>query len=255
MKARFLIVPCLLAACSATAPGSARTNVGLARTRLDVSKFQPGEERDSIVKQIGEPDVVSDQAQDNGEKCEVYTVDTTGQKTFRRRATPGLGPMVVFGYYYMPPNRWSLDPNHLVVVCYKNEKLIRVIAKPCPSAACANAPSSPSLRAPAASTTGKSTSTSPISPNRSRSDEHRLLTGDRLLHSAVLAASRNGDHLGDHLPKTLRFPAMTNRFLILGSRFSSFPAQATALRSATGVPNQSGAPQAGKMSPSRQRTS
>ena len=34
-----------------------------------------------------------------------------------------------------------------------------------------------------------------------QSDEHRLLTDDGLLHLASLAARRNGDHFGDHLPE------------------------------------------------------
>lgn len=160
MKTRFLIVPCLLAACSATPPQSPPTNVAFAPTRVDVSKFQSGEERDSVVKEIGEPDVVSDQ--DNGDRCEMYRVDSTAQGTFRPRPTPGLGPIIVFGNYYIPPNRWNgVDLNHHVVVCYKNEKLVRVMANPCPSPACANAPSSPGLRRAPAASAGKSAPTSP----------------------------------------------------------------------------------------------
>jgi len=168
MKTRLLLLSCLVAACSATSSASPPTSDAFAKTtiRMNVSKFQPGEERDSLVKEIGEPDLVSDQA--NGERREVYSVYKKGQETLRHRSTP-LGPkFYVFGDYYVPPNRWEgadLDLNHFVVLCYESEKLIRVIAKPCPSAACLNAPSSPNPgRAPAGLATGKSTP-SPSSQN------------------------------------------------------------------------------------------
>jgi hypothetical protein len=173
MKTRFLIVPCLLAACSATPPGSPPTSVAFApKTRVDVSKFQPGEDRDSIVNNIGEADWLT--YQDDGDRCDVYNVAARKQGIFRY--SPPRSPSMMMGYgqpgtYEVmggPPfDQWPLAAvrSH-VVLCYKNSKLVRLIADPCPSAACPT-PSSPALRPPpAASVTGKPTQTSPNSQNQ-----------------------------------------------------------------------------------------
>jgi hypothetical protein len=114
---------------------------------VDVSKFQLGEERDSVVKQIDEPDWVADQY--NRDRCEVYYLDTTAQGTFRHRVKPAVmgdnpqGAFVVPGAF--PPDWWNrvVVLNRGVVFCYKNEKLVRVMAKPCPSAACAQGSPTP----------------------------------------------------------------------------------------------------------------
>lgn len=148
MKARLLIALCLLAGCLATPLASLPARVGgPAATRVDVSKFQLGEERDSVVKQIDEPDWVADQY--NRDRCEVYYLDTTAQGTFRHRVKPAVmgdnpqGAFVVPGAF--PPDWWNrvVVLNRGVVFCYKNEKLVRVMAKPCPSAACAQGSPTP----------------------------------------------------------------------------------------------------------------
>jgi hypothetical protein len=84
VRLRLLVVlSCLLTACAAAPLASAPTNVSsgnpsIQKVVVNISQFRPGEERDSIVKEIGEPAIVSDQS--NGERCEVYAVQKVGQK-------------------------------------------------------------------------------------------------------------------------------------------------------------------------------
>lgn len=144
MKTQVLLLSCLLTACSAASPTSQPPGDAFEKKTIpmDISKFQPGDERDSLVKEIGEPDEVSDQA--NGEKCEVYFVKRNGQETLHDKMTPaGPGPFYGFGNYYNSPDGWQgIDLTHVVVLCYRKDKLVRALSKPCPSAACLNASSS-----------------------------------------------------------------------------------------------------------------
>jgi hypothetical protein len=85
----FLLLSCLLAACSPTLSGSPSLGVNFGPTRVEVSKFQPGETRDSVVEQIGEPEYVA--YQENGDRREVYSVDSTAQGSFCHRNAPPMG--------------------------------------------------------------------------------------------------------------------------------------------------------------------
>lgn len=155
MRRRLLLLSCLLAVCSA---GFSPTSTSLKEMRrLDLLEFQPGEKRDSLVKEIGEPDLVSDQA--NGEKCEAYAIQRYEQEAFHQKIMPrsvlatylrGGGDGGIAGAGYNPyqgnsPLLWQgLDLNRAVVLCYRKEELVRVLSKSCPSRwACSDPPSSP----------------------------------------------------------------------------------------------------------------
>src|SRR5260370_38601905 len=94
MKAQFLVALSLVLGCSATPPAKPPARVpstyilgmGLppARTSVDLSKIQIGEDRHSVVRQIGEPDFSATSRRD-GAKCDVYTVEVNPQGTFRTR--------------------------------------------------------------------------------------------------------------------------------------------------------------------------
>ncbi len=139
----FLVVTASSATQSASPSPS--PSAAMAPTRVEVSKLQPGEARDSVVKEIGGPDVVLDQA--NGEKCEAYGLQRNGQETFRQKLklrSVLTSYLFSYNYYYDSPDQWQgLDLNKVVVLCYRKKKLVRVLSKPCPSPACSKAPSLP----------------------------------------------------------------------------------------------------------------
>ncbi len=130
MKARFLVVLCLLAGCSvymeATRP-----------TPVDLSKFHPGDERDSVLEQLGVPD--STEVQPGGESCDLYRLYTTGHGTVRKVATMvGEGAtdvvMPLAELLWTPAQALTKDEKHPIWFCYKNKKLISVGTKPSPTA-------------------------------------------------------------------------------------------------------------------------
>jgi hypothetical protein len=87
---------------------------------LWISQFQSAKERDSLVLEIREPDVVSGQA--NGDRCEQYFGARIDGHEFSRPKKPdGGGTFYAFGEYYDSPDRWegSEGAKHMVILCYK----------------------------------------------------------------------------------------------------------------------------------------
>ncbi len=174
MKTQFLLLPWLLVACAANSAASTAARAGPEPARVDLSKFQPGEQRGSIAARIGEPELVL--ALDNGDKCEVYSAyitDKTLHHGFAPESGRGLNPeqtilipinsirldqlnaanlnhRVVLGAGVnpadkptlvamgtIPPDRLNaINLKDLVVLCYRSGQLDHVMAKPCLSAAC-----------------------------------------------------------------------------------------------------------------------
>jgi hypothetical protein len=128
MKARLLVVLSLVTGCSvymeATRPAP-----------VDLSKFQLGEERYSVIEQLGAPETTE---ASGANSCDLYRLYTTGHGTFRKVATiVGEGATdVVF-----PPAEilWSggqaatRDKKTPVWFCYKNKKLLSASAGSDPS--------------------------------------------------------------------------------------------------------------------------
>jgi hypothetical protein len=77
MKARLLVVLSLVTGCSvymeATRPAP-----------VDLSKFQLGEERYSVIEQLGAPETTE---ASGANSCDLYRLYTTGHGTFRKVAT------------------------------------------------------------------------------------------------------------------------------------------------------------------------
>jgi hypothetical protein len=124
------ILLCLLAGCSvymeATRPAP-----------VDLSKFQPGQDRDSVVQQLGVP--VTTEAQPGGESCDLYELFVTGHGTFRKAATmfvEGASDVVmpVAELLWTPAQAVTRDQKHPEWFCYETQKLVSVGAKPSPSA-------------------------------------------------------------------------------------------------------------------------
>ncbi len=125
-----VILLCLLAGCSvymeATRP-----------TPVDLSKFQPGQNRDSVVQQLGVP--VTTEASSGGESCDLYELLVTGHGTFRKAATmfvEGATDVIipVAELIWTPTQAVTRDQKHPVWFCYESQKLVSVGTKPSPSA-------------------------------------------------------------------------------------------------------------------------
>src|SRR5215469_4778022 len=124
----------------AIAIGLAGCSVYMEATRptpVDLSKFQPGQERKAVVEQLGTP--VITEAQPDGDSCDLYELFVTGHGTARKVATmlvEGATDVVMPAaeLLWSPTQAVTRDQKHPVWFCYQDQKIVSVGLKPPPSA-------------------------------------------------------------------------------------------------------------------------
>lgn len=124
----------------AIAIGLAGCSVYMEATRptpVDLSKFQHGQERNSVVEQLGAP--ITTEVQPEGDSCDLYELFVTGHGTLRKVATmfvEGATDVVMPAaeLLWSPTQAVTRDQKHPVWFCYENQKIVSVGPKPSPSA-------------------------------------------------------------------------------------------------------------------------
>jgi hypothetical protein len=125
-----VILLCLLAGCSVYMEAARPTPV-------DLAKFRPGQDRDSVVQQLGNP--VTTEVQTGGESCDLYELFVTGHGTLRKAATmfvEGATDVVMPAaeLLWTPSQAVTRDQKHPIWFCYESQKLVSVGPKPSSSA-------------------------------------------------------------------------------------------------------------------------
>jgi hypothetical protein len=101
-----------------------------------LSKFEPGQTRDSVVEQLGQPIIT--EPQPNKDSCDLYELYLTGHGKLRKAATiffEGAADVVMPAseLIWSPAQAATRDKQQPVWFCYQGQKLASVGAKPSPT--------------------------------------------------------------------------------------------------------------------------
>jgi hypothetical protein len=93
-------------------------------TPVDLTRFQPGQERNSVVEQLGIP--ITTEVQADGDSCDLYELFLTGHGSIRKAtmfvegATDVVMPAAEL--LWSPTQAVTRDKKHPVWFCYENQK-------------------------------------------------------------------------------------------------------------------------------------